>query len=455
MATHKITEAFIRERMGERSDRHRIFYANNKKAPPGFGVRVTKAGGASFVLNYYAGGAERRATIGRFGRGDGLSVEAAITKANALRARINAGTDPLLEQRQSKAAAVKAAEAAKARAAHTLEGLVAAYVGDLRAQGKPSAREVENLFARAVQTPFPKLAALPVDLVDVDAVMPALHGLTKNGKYRDAEKLATYLRTAFNTARTARTDARGHAYAAFNIRSNPLVDLRVSRPKATADAARAIKEARKWTLTQPQLAAYWKRIANMGDAYGAMMRLHLLTGGQRREQLARIQKADHDAKALTLRLWDGKGRRSDPREHVIPLLPQAQEALTLMAGDAGPYLFSTTCGASAATPAILDHAIARISTQMVEAKELPEGRTITPGAIRRTVETLLGDRGVSLEIRGQLQSHGLGTVQHRHYDMGEYLRHKREALETLRALCEPAPDNVTPMSGGKRAKRAA
>jgi hypothetical protein len=236
MATYEITEAFIRERIGERSDRHRIFYASNKKAPPGFGVRITKAGGASFVLNYYAGGAERRATIGRFGRGDALSVGAAIAKANELRARINAGTDPLLEQRQSKIAAAKAAEAAMARATHTLAGLVAAYVGDLRDQGKPSAREVENLFARAVLKPFPRLAALPVDVVDVDGVMPALHGLTKNGKYREAEKLATYLRTAFNTARTARTDARGHAYAAFNVRSNPLVDLRVSRPKATTDA---------------------------------------------------------------------------------------------------------------------------------------------------------------------------------------------------------------------------
>ena len=454
MATYKITEAFIREKIAEGADRHRIFYANNKKAPAGFGVRITKAGGASFVLNYYAGGAERRATLGRFGRGDGLSIEAAITKANALRAKIGSGVDPLLVARQAKAASLAAAEAAKARAAHTLAALVAAYIGDLRDQGRPSAKEVENLFERAVAEPFPKLASLPVDLVDIDAVMPALHRLTKAGKFRDAEKLSSYLRTAFNTARTARTDAGGHAYAAFNVRFNPLTDLRVSRPKVTAEAARQIHVDRKWTLSQPELASYWKRIAAMDDAYGAMMRLHLLTGGQRREQLARIQRADNNAKASTLRLWDGKGRRSEPREHLLPLLPEAQAAISSMAGAAGPYLFTTKQGAEAASPAMLDHAIARVSQDMADADELPNGRTITPGVIRRTVETLLGERGITLEIRGQLQSHGLGTVQHRHYDMGEYLRHKREALEALRALCEPAPDNVTSIPQVRKSRKA-
>lgn len=454
MATHEITREFILERIAEKADRHRIFYASNKKAPAGFGVRITKAGGASFVLNYYAGGAERRATIGSFGGAADLSVGAAITKANALRARINSGGDPVLEARNARALAAKAAEAAKARAGHTLAALIAAYVADLRAQKKPSAREVENLFERAIASVLPKIARTPVDVIDVETVMPALQKLVKDGKYRDAEKLASYLRTAFNAARAARTDARGHAYVDFKVGSNPLVDLRVSRPDVAAEDATRIDEERRWTLSQPQLAAYWTRIAAMHDTYGAMMRLHLLTGSQRREQLARVLTADYDARAHTLRLWDRKGRRKKPREHLLPLLPEAEEAIEYMAGTAGPYLFTATQGAAPATPAILDHAIARVSALMVDAKELPKGRTITPGVIRRTVETLLGDRGVPLEIRGQLQSHGLGTVQHRHYDMGEYLRHKREALEALRALCEPAPDNITPMTRRGKTKAA-
>jgi integrase len=445
-----LTDKFISERCAEHARAHakrasktRIYYDGHSKAPQGFGVRVTAKGSASFVLNYYAKGAERRATIGAWGERPNWSITAARIEANRLRAKINAGQDPVAEERSAKEAKRAAEEAAKARSVHSLAALVAAYVGDLEGQGKPSAREVQNLFDRAVAVPFPKMAKLPVDAVTVEGVLPALHRLTKADKYRDAEKLASYLRTAFNNARAARTDARGHAYAAFQIKTNPLADLRVTRPKVTAEAARHTRDKSKWTLSQPELAEYWRRIAGLEDAYGAMLRLHLLTGGQRREQLARIERSDYAPEAHTLTLWDGKGRRSESREHVVPLIEEAEQALLAMAGDEGPYLFTVNRGRSAATAAMLDHAMSTVSAQMVEAGQI--ARTITPGAIRRTAETLLGANGVPLEIRGQLQSHGLGNVQYRHYDMGLYLQPKRDALETWRRLCDPAPDNVTPI----------
>lgn len=445
-----LTDKFISERCAEHAKGHaagasktRIYYDGHSKAPQGFGVRVTAKGSASFILNYYAKGAERRATIGAWGDRPNWSITAARIQASRLRDKINGGQDPVAEERQAKEEKRAAEESTKARAVHTLAALVAAYAEDLKGQGKPSAREIQNLFKRAVDVPFPKIAKTPVDAVTVDGVMPALHKLTKANKYRDAEKLAGYLRTAFNKARAARTDARGHAYSAFQIKSNPLADLRVTRPKVTAEAARKVKSEKHWTLTQPELAAYWRRIASMGDAYGAMLRLHLLTGGQRREQLARIERSDYAPEAHTLTLWDSKGRRSESREHVLPLIEEAEEALLAMAGDNGPHLFTVNRGASAATGAMLDHAMATVSAEMVDAGEVR--RTITPGAIRRTVETLLGASDVSREIRGQLQSHGLGTVQDKHYDMGEYLPQKTKALETWRRLCDPAPDNVTPI----------
>ena len=51
--------------------------------------------------------------------------------------------------------------------------------------------------------------------------------------------------------------------------------------------------------------------------------------------------------------------------------------------------------------------------------------------IRSGVETLLAANGVSREIRGHLQSHGLTGVQARHYDGHDYMREKRKALEVL------------------------
>jgi hypothetical protein len=42
--------------------------------------------------------------------------------------------------------------------------------------------------------------------------------------------------------------------------------------------------------------------------------------------------------------------------------------------------------------------------------------------------------GVSREIRGQLQSHGLTGVQARHYDGHDYMPEKLQALELLFAV---------------------
>jgi len=87
---------------------------------------------------------------------------------------------------------------------------------------------------------------------------------------------------------------------------------------------------------------------------------------------------------------------------------------------------------------------------MQAAGELPDG-PFTVGDLRRTVETRLAALGVSLEVRGQLQSHGLGGVQARHYDRHDYLNEKREALEILYHLLVAGPK---PSSAKKRRRPA-
>ena len=42
--------------------------------------------------------------------------------------------------------------------------------------------------------------------------------------------------------------------------------------------------------------------------------------------------------------------------------------------------------------------------------------------LRRTAETRMAEIGISKDIRAQIQSHGLGGVQARHYDMYDYFR---------------------------------
>lgn len=49
--------------------------------------------------------------------------------------------------------------------------------------------------------------------------------------------------------------------------------------------------------------------------------------------------------------------------------------------------------------------------------------------IRRTCKTLMGELGISKELRDRIQNHALQDVSSRHYDRYDYLAEKRDALE--------------------------
>ncbi len=379
---------------------------------------------------------------------DGLSLAKAKERAGRLSLRYQAGERDLRAilkaeeeaAKRERRAAEAAATAAQARANATLKKLMAAYVEHLKNQGKPSWREVERSIERNLTEPFPKIAAIPADAVAVDDVMPAFHRLARAGKLREAEKLRAYLRATYTAARRARHDASMHAFSGFRIAANPLADLEVTRPKEAAEKAAQAAKERKWALTEDQLRAYWKRITALPDEDGAPLRFHLLTGGQRVVQLARLTKADHDVDRKTVTLRDTKGRRRVAHDHVVPLIPDAEKALEAMRGDKGDYLFTVTEGFESAGYHNLWERVRPVAEAMVEAKEIE--RVFSPGIIRKTVATRLSALKVPEIERNRLQSNGLGSIQSRHYDAHEYNDEKRAALEKLHVLLDPPKEKV-------------
>jgi hypothetical protein len=71
--------------------------------------------------------------------------------------------------------------------------------------------------------------------------------------------------------------------------------------------------------------------------------------------------------------------------------------------------------------------VKNISADMVKAEEVREPFQLRD--LRRTAETMLAKLGTGPNIRGEVQSHGLGGVQKRHYDQHDYLEEKRAALQ--------------------------
>ena len=323
------------------------------------------------------------------------------------------------------------AESAVALASASLGALLNGYVQQLKRDRKPSARAVERTFENHVRTPWPELWKCPAMGVSQDDLLGVVALVVNAGKMREAAKLRSYLIAAYNAAMRARQDARGlQALRELKITNNPAASL-ISIDGAT--------QARERALSLTELRAYWRRIQEMSDESGALLRFHLLTGGQRVEQLARLTLNDFDADTKIIRLRDTKGRRKVPRNHDVPLIPAAIEAMEVMNKGLGPYLFTITAGESGASYYSVQHRLQSVVELMKEAGELEKGG-FAVGDLRRTVETRLSAAGHQPFELAQLQSHGLGGVQARHYNKHDYLREKRKLLESLYGLLTPPND---------------
>jgi hypothetical protein len=404
-------------------------------------ARKLANGSVAFYFRFTAPNGDRI----RLPIGIGIELPEARVKARELSSRYQ-GEDRDLraameaEQREAERqrhAEQAAAEAATLQQRATLGALLTAYVAQLRRDGRHSAREVERSIKRHVEKAWPKLWNTPAEAVTADDLLSVVAKIADDSKLRQAAKLRAYLRAAYAAAIRARQDARAlPALRSLRLTANPARDL------VTIEGA---SNARERALSLAELRAYWRRIVALSDPSGALLRFHLLTGAQRVEQLGRITTDDYDADTKTVRLRDGKGRRKVARRHDVPMTPAAADAMRSMQGGVlGPFLFTVTAGESGAVYATVQHRVREVCAAMADAGELEKG-AFTVGDLRRTVESRLSGAGIGKDVRAQLQSHGLGGVQGRHYDRHDYLGEKRAALETLHRLLTGSGSTVTPM----------
>ena len=180
--------------------------------------------------------------------------------------------------------------------------------------------------------------------------------------------------------------------------------------------------ADKRPLTTEELRLYWQLLKAVSGPRGRCLRMHLLTGGQRIEQLVRLRWTDVRADSITI--YDTKGRPGQgARTHTVPIIKIA--ARDLQAFDrAGSYVFSTTQGVKPISGTALSGWAAQVVGDAIEGFQLKR--------VRSGVETLLAANRISREIRGHVQSHGLTSIQARHYDGHDYEVGERQALEGAR-----------------------
>jgi integrase len=314
----------------------------------------------------------------------------------------------------------KARNAAQAeRSTRTLEGLLDAYLAHLKAQGRRSHVDAAGIFKSHVTGAWPKLADAPAADLAADDVLDMQRRLIEQGKGRTANKLRSYLHAAFQCAIDVRMSAAlPVAFKAYAIHINPVAQTKRDPKFDRAD---------KRPLSAVELKTYWQLIKNLPGLRGSVLRLHLLTGGQRVHQFVKLRWVDAGADAFTI--FDAKGRPGQgPRPHVLPLLPKAASVVQEFERH-GEYVMTTTKGRRPIEATTVTGWAHDAVGDAIEGFQLKR--------IRSGVETLLAAGGISREVRGHLQSHGLTGVQARHYDGHDYMPEKRHALEVLHAAIEP------------------
>ena len=385
---------------------------------PRLAVRITASGKKTFIFETKLNRQTIRWTIGAT---TAWIIEDARAEANRLQGMIDRGIDPREQERDQEAqktAARAAEEKARQDAEHnkkyTLAALCDAYAEHLKAQGKvKSAAAVLSAVKCHVQDPYPAIAATPAREVTPRQIAEMVRTVIEKGKERTAGVLRSCLSAAYNCGRRAPFDAKlPAAFIKFEIETNP-VD-----PVATIAT-----KARKRTLNPDELKGYLTHLTE-DNLIDLALKLALYAGGQRMAQLLRAEVKNYDVEAKTLLLFDPKGKRKEPRAHLLPLAPIAAGIVAELVERANrekSLLLFCSRGSVVhwATPG---KRVQEIAGQL-------GGEPFDLRDIRRTAETMLAAKGISREIRAQLLSHGISGVQATHYDMHTYIAEKRDALQ--------------------------
>ncbi len=278
---------------------HKIHYDSEI---PGFGIRATKAGTKSFILNYHINRRERRFTIGKWPT---WSAAAARENARELRRLIDQGIDPLDER---------------------IERREAPTVGDLWLEyekvhfptlSQRSQTDQKGMWANHI---LPELSPIPLRELSSRQI-DRLHAKISERTPTRANRVLEVLRKAINLA--IRWEW---------IEKNPADGFR-----------RNSEHAREKYLTAEEYERVFAALENMKNQKAAnAVRLLILTGARRGEVLG-LEWEDLN---LDIGIWNRPPHKSkDRKKKRIPLSNEALLLLASMHETAGSkFLFPTSTG---------------------------------------------------------------------------------------------------------------
>jgi integrase len=439
----KLTDITV-ERLGKKAEPYVVWDA----VQIGLGIKVTPRGKRIWVeqLRYPGYRCQSTRTLGHY---PAMSLAQARTKAGQWYAWVKAGIDPEQAEAEEKARADTARRAETLKKAHTFASVAERYIGehlDRQRRGKVTAREIRSDLIEA-------WGERPISDIKPGDVKTLIHMIKARAPYQ--------ARNAFGHARTLFRWAVHHDL----IEASPIASL---EPRWVLDGAKI--GPRQRTLTEEEIAAFWRATGRLGYPYGCLFRMLLLTAC-RLNEVARAQWSElhpelcrviREAKRAECAVDWGTVPEKSKRwtipaarfksdvEHIVPLSNDVCALLeSLPRFSAGDFLFTTTDGEKpinglSKSKHRLDKRMLRNLRAMGKRRGDDAAQVKLPGWVlhdlRRVVRTHLSALEVPDHVAEMVLGHGRKGLQ-RVYDQHRYEPQIREALERwaarLREIVQP------------------
>jgi integrase len=377
--TRRFTDKFVQS-LKPRESRYEVYEGG------GFAIRVSPAGGKTWIWFYRFEGRHRRLTLGEYPT---LGLADTRVKLAAARKLLECGIDPGERELQQKRTE---------RAAETVVEVAEAYIEKWARPRKRSASEDERILRKDVIPVWRSRKAKDIARRDVIAM---LDKIVDRGAPIAANRTLAVVRRMF-----------GWALSRDLIQANPCAAIK----------APAKENRRDRVLTTEEIAGFWRALDDPATPISLQIRLALrlqLISAQRKGEVINAEWRDFD---IAQGIWTIPGEKAkNGLPHRVPLSPLARAVLDAIPEPHSGWLFPSPRGNGPVGGQSVDHAMHR------NHDVLGIGGA-TPHDLRRSAASYMTSVGVSRLVVSKVLNHaetGVTAV----YDRHSYDVEKRAALD--------------------------
>ncbi|WP_111734660.1 tyrosine-type recombinase/integrase [Roseovarius amoyensis] len=364
---------------------------------------VQPSGAKSWALRYRYAGKPKKLTLGKWPI---MGVAAARAAASEAIEAVEHGNDPGAAKRKAKAARIEAHLSERDKIKTLVEQYTDRHLSKLK-----SGADVQAQLARHV---LPSWGDRKIQDIGKRDVIDLLDGIADSGRVVTANRVRAYLSSFFNWC--VERDV---------IAASPLSSVKPVAKEASRDRV----------LSDDEIRWLWQAGDDLGQPWGQIAKLLLLTG-QRRAEVVGMTDAEINGD-----VWHLEAERTkNGRAHDVPLSKAAQDILAGVERIKGPngYVFTTT-GESPVSG--FTKGRDRLHRRMIEIASEEAGKPVeiphwTFHDLRRTAATGMARLGIPVRVPEAVLNHSSGTgggivaVYQRH----DYADEKRTALDAWARL---------------------